>query len=383
LPLRRGAAPAPSGMSSPTAPLLEGHKHRKKEKPPPKCESTAHTPGECHGFETQRRDASWFVLHDAQLDIGDSCGPAGGAAKRLRRKTMVALASSAGATGMLMALELFFGWWLESLALLSDGVHQLSDVALYLGLLWAVVLSGKTADAASYSFGYDRAQVLGALIALLLQYFATGLLISMAFERLVVAPRPVDGRGVCAVGACSLFTNMFLLGCLPVADGGHGHSHGGGQGHSNGEGGMAMNVARLHMLGDLVQGGAVIVAGAVSWAMPACTWADPTSAFVYAAVVLMTTWGTLKGLLEVLMERAPLELNATKMFEELGRIKGVIDTHCCHVWMLAPGKVAMSAHIHVEDDMHEDVLHAAQILVRHKYGIIHSTLQISDDDDLA
>jgi len=82
-------------------------------------------------------------------------------------------------------------------------------------------------------------------------------------------------------------------------------------------------------------------------------------------------------------EATPPELKADTMFAELSRIKGVIDIHCCHAWVIAPQKVAVSAHLHIEDDHHEEVLHSAQILLKHKYGIIHSTLQISEDEDLA
>lgn len=78
-----------------------------------------------------------------------------------------------------------------------------------------------------------------------------------------------------------------------------------------------------------------------------------------------------------------MEVNVEGLFQDISNLKGVIDVHCCHVWALAPGKVAMSAHLHIEDEMHEEILHAAQIIVKHKYGIAHSTLQISEDEDLA
>mmetsp|Transcript_158342 Transcript_158342/g.288762 ORF Transcript_158342/g.288762 Transcript_158342/m.288762 type:complete len:87 (+) Transcript_158342:37-297(+) len=69
---------------------------------------------------------------------------------------------------------------------------------------------------------------------------------------------------------------------------------------------------------------------------------------------------------------------------ELCKIKGVQNVHCLHVWRLAPGKVSAIAHLCTEDsDMNEDVLHQAQILFNHRYGIKHCTLQVSDGDDVA
>lgn len=132
-----------------------------------------------------------------------------------------------------------------------------------------------------------------------------------------------------------------------------------------------------------MQGFICIFVGGLIWWWPECSWADSLSTFAYAAIVVITSCGVLRELINILLERTPPELESENMFGDLARIKGVIDVHCCHAWLLAPEKIAVSAHMHIEDERHEEVLHAAQILLRHKYGIIHSTLQVSEDEDLA
>lgn len=341
-----------------------------------KCTSHAHEPGMCHGFDMYK-NTEWQVAH-GDITLNDSSATPHEIEARKRKNDILILAISIGVMFAVMAIELIVGFLFNSLALMSDGVHYASDVALYAWLLISVILSGRKEDLATYSFGYHRAQVLGSLIALLLQYFGTSLLLASGFERLFFNPKPVYGPAVCAVGLLSLLANAALLRLSPSASGGHGHSHGAGEAS-----GDAANVARIHMLGDLVQGSCVILTGLIEWISPGITWADPSTTFVYALVVVFSSWHIFKDLLATLMERAPQELDAKALFEDLSKVKHVIDVHCCHVWALAPGKVALSAHLHIEDDQHEDVLHKAQILVKHKYGINHSTLQISEDEDLA
>lgn len=336
----------------------------------------------CHGFEMHKGTGPWQIVH-GDFNLKDTLTPEKEKEEQRRRDSIRSLGTSAAVMGMVMVLELSAGYWLGSLAILSDGSHQASDVILYLCLMIAVKLSGRQGKMESYSFGYDRAQVLGALGALLFQYFATGLLVMAALRRLTVALHHIDGLKVAVVGGCSLIANSLMLRCLPDGGaggaGGHGHSHGASGGHGD----TAVNVARLHMLGDLVQGCTVILTGATVVVFPSVTWVDPVSTFIYALVVLGSSWRVFQELVTTLMERAPLELDVQGMFDELGRLKGVIDVHCCHCWVLAPGKVAMSAHLHIEEDKHEEVLHSAQILVKHRYGIVHSTLQVSEDEDLA
>lgn len=288
------------------------------------------------------------------------------------------LGASAAVSLVVTVAELLLGFMVGSLALYSDGAHQLSDVFFYAGLLGAAILSEYKGNSADYSFGYHRAQVLGALVALLLQYFITALVVSEAIRRLAeggAGQHQVNGMVVCLTAMVTICTNVLLLRLNPSH--GHGHSHGAGDSSAEG-------VARLHMIADLLQGAVCATVGVIMWINPETSWLDSLSALFYACAVAFSTFRVFQELMSVLMERAPPELQGNEIFNDLARIKGVIDVHCCHVWALGPGKIAMSAHLHIEEgDQHEDVLHNAQIIVKHKYGIIHSTLQISEDEDNA
>jgi cobalt-zinc-cadmium efflux system protein len=301
-------------------------------------------------------------------------------AQEQRKAVLWPLAMSTLAATFIMVVELVSGFHFSSLALLSDGVHQISDVFLYLGLLFAVKLSEGNACYNSFSYGFGRSQILGAFVALLLQYFFTALLVASAAGSLLSGQSadevPETGAEVFAVGVLILLFNMLLWWALPAsAELGHNHSHGAAHG-------QAWGVARLHLLGDLIQGWVVILSGILRWLDPSLCWADAAATFVYAALVILMSWHVFRDLLFCLMERTPDSVDADAIFGDLSNIAAVIDVHCFHVWTIAPEQFGMSAHLHIEDDMYEDVLHAAQILLKHKYGIAHSTLQISADEDI-
>jgi len=348
------------------------------------CSSSLHKPGVCHGFDVHEhlksgKKGAWGLAHCSN-QVANVLQQR--SAKEQRKAVLQPLAISTLAATFIMVVELVCGVRFGSLALLSDGAHQLSDVALYLGLLFAVKLSEGNADYKNFSYGFERAQILGAFIALLLQYVFLGLLVVSAAGSLLGSQPAADklsetGAEVFTVGVLTLSLNMLLLWALPTStELSHGHSHGAGPN-------QAWGVARLHLLGDLIQGCAVMVSGMLRWMDPSLGWADPATTFVYAGVVIAMSWHVFRGLLFCLMERTPDSVDAEAMFDDLANIASVIDVHCFHVWTIAPGKFSMTAHLHIEDDMHEDVLLAAKILLKHKYGIAHSTLQISSDEDVA
>jgi cation diffusion facilitator family transporter len=327
------------------------------------CDSKMHKPGECHGFEAKQK-GKWTMIHEGDEWLND---------EDKKENVARSLGIAAAAVFVVMVLEISVGFYSGSLALISDGAHQLSDLLLYSALLSTVLMSFRHATIAS-SFGSHRAEAVGAFGALLLQYFIAGLLFVEALNGLFETHKRVDGKAICLTACVALTTNLILLRVMPSSAHSHSHSHGTAS---------AFDVAIAHVAVDLLQSGVCIFVGVIIWIDPRQTWLDSMSVFVYVVLVAASTVHQFRQLKDVLMEYAPPEVKSEEMYSELKRIKGVIDVHCFHVWMLAPGKIAMSAHFHIQDDLHEDVLHEAQIIVQHRYGIIHSTLQISEDEDLA
>lgn len=338
------------------------------KKKTPACTSIAHRPGECRGFEGH---LAWRDVN-VDMDIRDRS-----MSEWLNRRQQVALqkiGTCAVVTAGLTILEVSVGLWIGSLALVSNGVHLITDVAMYMCLYVAVTAASQGTANRRYTFGLHRLEVVGVLIAMTAQYLTMFQLQIAAISRLWT-PHIVEGKFVFIVASCSLMVNTSLALWVGKAANScaHGHNHGG----------MASHMARLHLISDAVQNGIVILTGGLLWIDPKLYIMDPLCTFAFGALMITNSGGFLKRLLGVVMEAAPEDLDFEQMFADLANITNVIDVHCCHAWALAPGKNAVSAHLHIADGAHEEVLHEAQVILRHRYGIHHMTLQISDDEDLA
>ena len=126
-----------------------------------------------------------------------------------------------------------------------------------------------------------------------------------------------------------------------------------------------------------------MVAGALIWWQPTWQWADPLIAFIFAVLVVLTTAYLLKDVYSILMESTPRNIDSTALFQDLRSIEGVIGVSCLHVWQLAPGKICMTGKILVETlEETDDVLRDALNYCKYKYGLMHSTIQVSMDPNL-
>mmetsp|Transcript_112292 Transcript_112292/g.205671 ORF Transcript_112292/g.205671 Transcript_112292/m.205671 type:complete len:300 (+) Transcript_112292:2-901(+) len=293
---------------------------------------------------------------------------------RRQQMALQRIGTCAVVTTGLTILEISVGVWIGSLALVSNGVHLITDVAMYSCLFVAVMTASRGTTNRRYTYGLHRLEVVGVLVAMVAQYLTMFQLVIAAAHRLWT-PHVLSGKLVCIVASCSLMVNSMLALWVGKAANScaHGHNHGG----------MASHMARLHLVSDAVQNGIVILTGGLLWIDPKLYVMDPLCTFAFAALVLSSTGGFLKQLFGVVMEAAPEDLDCEQMFSDLSNINNVLDIHCCHAWALSPGKNAVSAHLHITDGAHEEVLHEAQVILRHRYGIHHMTLQISDDEDLA
>eukprot|EP00239_Pterosperma_sp_CCMP1384_P009695 CAMPEP_0197864946 /NCGR_PEP_ID=MMETSP1438-20131217/43378_1 /TAXON_ID=1461541 /ORGANISM="Pterosperma sp., Strain CCMP1384" /LENGTH=471 /DNA_ID=CAMNT_0043483329 /DNA_START=254 /DNA_END=1669 /DNA_ORIENTATION=- len=193
--------------------------------------------------------------------------------------------------------------------------------------------------------------------------------------------------------------------------GGHGHAHGHAEeeGHNHGsthseylevgdyghdgldeewddnhhkEESMNVRAAAIHVIGDMVQSVGVVIAGALIWYNPDWHLADPICTFVFALLVLLTTAGMLREIVDVLMERTPQGVHTQLLADKVMDIEGVTDVHCMHAWALSPGKYLLSAHIQVTHTVHKDtvLIKALEIINKNTNGKVHSTLQVTSAD---
>jgi cobalt-zinc-cadmium efflux system protein len=253
-------------------------------------------------------------------------------------------------------VELVAGWYFQSLALMSDAGHMLSDAAA-LGLAaFAAWMAGRPAGR-RHSFGFARAEIVAAFVNGLAMLIVV-VVISVEAVRRMMAPAPVQGLGVMAVAFVGLLVNLLVIYLL-------------------GREKRMLNVraATLHVFGDLVGSIAAITAGAIIY-FTGWTPADPLLSIVIAILILVATLRLLGEAVHVLMEGVPAGMRLDEIGEVMAQIDGVRSVHDLHVWNIASGRVALSAHIDIDElAQWPTTLEKLRFALRSRFGIDHVTLQ--------
>ncbi|MES2489645.1 MAG: cation diffusion facilitator family transporter [Pseudomonadota bacterium] len=274
------------------------------------------------------------------------------------RRLLAALAL----TGLFMVAEVIAGFYSQSLALLADAGHMLTDT-VSLGLAWmAIRISRRPADHLR-SYGYDRVQVLAAFLNGVTLIAISGWIIVEAALRLM-NPVTVQGQPMFVVAVLGLGVNIAAFAIL----------HGGAKENLN------MRGALLHVLADMLGSVAAIVAALIilftGWMQ-----ADPLLSVLVALLILRGAWQITKQSGHVLLEGAPEDLNIAQLQAELPKaVAGVTDVHHVHAWMLSPEKKMLTLHARITDDCDTDqVTREIGEFLSQQYGIAHATVQIERD----
>lgn len=253
-------------------------------------------------------------------------------------------------------VELVGGIWSGSLALLSDAGHMFSD-ALALGLAAVAAWLGQRPAGLKHSYGWARAEVIGAMLNSLIMLGIIVVLVVEAVQRLL-APQPVIAGGVMLIALLGLIVNGIVAFKLS------GSAH-----NFNARG------ALIHVMGDLLSSLAALIAGAVIFAT-GWIMVDPILSLVIAGLILITTVRLLRDTLHVLMEGVPASVNLATIGKTLAAVPGVASVHDLHVWSITPENVALSAHLEVASmAAWPQTLQAARATLLECYGIDHVTLQ--------
>lgn len=253
----------------------------------------------------------------------------------------------------------------NSLALLADAAHMLSDV-VGLGIALAAQRLAMRPATARHTYGFQRAEVLGALANAVVIGAATAWIVYEALGRLR-EPQSVEGAGLLLVATAGLLVNAWSAMVLRRA-----------QGNS-----LNMRGAFVHMWADALGSVAVIVA-AIGVLMWGAEWLDPAASIAIAAIVIWSAWGLLRATLHVLLEGAPSHLHSQEIEHALAAAPGVESIHHVHLWSLASDVPALSAHVVLEGDLS---LHDAQdkgdelrLMLEEKFAISHATLELECHD---
>ncbi|XP_037516486.1 zinc transporter 2 isoform X2 [Rhipicephalus sanguineus] len=283
-----------------------------------------------------------------------------------------------------MIAEVVGGYMSNSLAIMSDAAHLCADLAGFLISIFAVWIAQKS-PTKRLSFGFYRAEVLGAVLSVVFIWVLTGILVYTAVQRIYHDDYDIDadimlivsGTGV----AMNIIMGLVLHGCCPCAGmSQHGHNHGLG-GHSHGRTSERSNIniraAFIHVLGDLLQSIGVLISAYIIKYNSQYKIADPICTFIFSALVLFTTVSILRDAVFILMEGFPRDLSYNTVKSALQSIKGVRMAHSLHVWSLTANRCALAVHLAIDPDTDQAaVLQAAQKLVRKSFGIHSSTIQV-------
>lgn len=259
-------------------------------------------------------------------------------------------------TAAYAVVELAGGLWSGSLALLGDAGHMFSDaVALAVAAIAASL--ARRPPGRWHSYGWQRAEVIGALLNSLLMLAIIVMLVVEAVTRLLL-PRAVAAEAVIVIALFGILVNgacVFLLG--------------------RGEPDINVRAALLHVIGDLASSFAALVAGVV---ILSTGWfpIDPILSLVIAGLILVSTQRVLRDALHVLMEGVPPAMELAAIGQALATVPGVTAVHDLHVWSIAPASVALSAHLEIEDlQRWPGILAEATAMLQSRYSIGHATLQ--------
>lgn len=274
-----------------------------------------------------------------------------------RLKITVALAAS------YLVAEAIGGWLTNSLALMADAGHMLSDVAA-LAISLAALRAAARPATDTRTWGYHRAEALAALVnAVALGVVAVGICVE-AVQRLA-SPPDVAGPVAFAIATGGLLVNLVGLGVL-----GHDHDHG-----------IGVRSAWLHMLGDALGSAGAMASAAAIW-LAGWNWADPVASLVIAVLIVRSAGSLLIETVDVLMESAPDHVDVVAVRRGLEGLPGVAGVHDLHVWTITSGLDAVSGHVVLRGDVRgREVLAAARGLLRERFGLDHVTLQLEDAGD--
>lgn len=254
------------------------------------------------------------------------------------------------------AVELAGGLWSGSLALLGDAGHMFSD-AVALGVAAAAATLARRPPGRSHSYGWQRAEVLGALLNSL---FMLAIVVTLVVESVtrLLAPRDIAAGAVIVIAALGMLVNGACLLLLGRA-----------------ENDLNARAALLHVAGDLASSFAALLAGLV---IHFTGWSpiDAILSLAIAALILVSTQRVLRDALHVLMEGVPPAIELAAIGRALASVPGVVAVHDLHVWSIAPRSVALSAHLEIKDlQAWPAILAEASGMLRDRYGIGHVTLQ--------
>lgn len=257
-----------------------------------------------------------------------------------------------------MIVEAVGGWWTNSLALIADAGHMLTDVAalsLTLGAIWF----GARPATEKKTFGYFRLEILAALVNGVVLAVLSIWVIWQAILRSQDPPE-IDGSHLTLIAVGGLIVNIIAAALLHS-----GHKHD-----------LNMRGAWLHVMGDML-GSAMAIAAGLLIAVFGWYWADPATSVLISVIIIVGSWRLIVESVNVLLEGTPKHISISAVEKTMIETSGVMGVHDLHIWTISSGMEALSAHItHDGSTAHSDLLNNVRERLHNDFGIDHLTIQI-------
>jgi len=253
-------------------------------------------------------------------------------------------------------VELIGGLWAGSLALVADAGHMATDSAALVFALAATLIARRPASD-RHSYGLARVEVIAAFVNSLTMLAVVAWIFIEAFHR-ITAPVPVNGLQVFAIAGIGLAINVMVAWVL-----------------SRDRENLNVRAALVHVLGDLLGSIAAIAAGLII-AFGGPPFVDPLLSMLVGGLILRSTFGVLRETTLVLLDSVPGHVDFTAVGNAVARVPGIVAVHDLHIWTMAPGRSALSAHVLVADSVEWLlILHRARRMLEQDFHIDHVTLQ--------
>lgn len=262
-----------------------------------------------------------------------------------------------------VAIEAGYGFAANSVALIADAGHNLSDV---LGLLvaWGAATLSQRRPSAHYTYGLRRSSILAALFNAVFLLVAVGAIAYAAVGRFA-NPQPVESTTVIVVAAIGIAVNgvtAWLFARGRKSD-------------------INVRGAFLHMAADAAVSAGVVASGFLI-ARTGWLWIDPATSLVIVAIIMAGTWGLLRDSVAMSLDRVPAGIAPAKVEQALAGLPGVTRVHDLHIWSMSTTEVALTCHLVIPAGTPGDAfLHDASAMLHEQFKIGHTTIQIEEDED--
>ena len=290
--------------------------------------------------------------HEHRLGHGHSQPP-----KEFGRAFAIGIALNFG----FVVIEVIFGIFAHSLALIADAGHNMGDV-LGLVLAWAAISFAKTAPTDRRTYGLRSSSILAALFNALFLLISVGAIAWEAIRRFSV-PIEVAGKTVIWVSLVGIAINTATAMMFT----------------SGRKGDLNIRGAFMHMAADAAVSAGVVLAG-IAILLTGLHWIDPMVSLIVAAVITWGTWGLLRESMNLALQAVPEAIDLAKVRKYLASLPHVTAVHDLHVWPMSTTETALTVHLEMPASSAGDAfLHEVCEYLHHEFGIEHSTIQIEQN----